>query len=102
MGLVSLLLILKVFSKIFNEFIHDWKLAYEDVEWRHFDVQAGSYLFKVKNGNTRASCEICLKLTVKIPKRCQNDASGVYFTPCSSVSIVNFEQLNAGWDLVSL
>ena len=41
--------------------------------------------------------------------RHQNDAIGVvlvsllltlnYFTPCSSVSIVNFEQLNAYWVL---
>ena len=35
-------------------------------------------------------------LTIKTPergrwKRCK------YFTPCSSVSIVNFEQVNAGW-----
>ena len=32
--------------------------------------------------------QICSKLTIKIP---------CYSTPCSSVSIVNFEQLNAGW-----
>ena len=24
--------------------------------------------------------------------------TSTYFTPCSSVSIVNFEQVNAGWD----
>ena len=25
------------------------------------------------------------------------DTGTIYFTPCSSVSIVNFEQINAGW-----
>ena len=55
-------------------------------------------MFKVKNINTRTRWETCLKLS---------DAIGVvlvslcelwtYFTPCSSVPIVTFEQLNAGW-----
>ena len=48
---------------------------------------AGIYPFKVNNNNTRTKCEICLKLTIKTPKRRQL---------CSSVSIVNFEQVNAG------
>ena len=30
-------------------------------------------LFKVNNRNTRTRCEICSKLTIKIPKRCQID-----------------------------
>ena len=41
---------------------------------------AGNYMFKFNNRNTRTMCEIYSKLT-----------------PCSSVSIVNFEQANAGW-----
>ena len=45
----------------------------------HFPV--GIYLLKVNNRNTRKTCEICSKL----------------FTPCSSVSIVNFEHVIAGW-----
>ena len=32
-------------------------------------------------------CEICSKLIIK-----------TNFTPCSSVSIVNFEHVNAGWE----
>ena len=32
---------------------------------------AGIYLFKFNNGNTRAMCEICSKLTIKTPERCQ-------------------------------
>ena len=43
---------------------------------------------KLKNKNTRTRCEICSKLTIK-----------TNFTPCSRVSIVNFEQLNFGWVL---
>ena len=50
---------------------------------------AGNYMFKVNNRNTRTRCEICSKLTI-----CQ---LWTHFTPCSSVSIVNFEQVNAGW-----
>ena len=35
----------------------------------------------------------CLKLTIETLEQLWT-----YFTPCSSVSIVNFEQVNAGWD----
>ena len=42
---------------------------------------AGDYMFKVNNINTRASCKICSKLTIKTPERRQ----------ASSVSIVNYE-----------
>ena len=45
---------------------------------------AGSYMFKVNNRNTRTKCEICSKLTIKKPQ---------YFTSCSSVSTVFFEQV---------
>ena len=40
----------------------------------------------LENRNTRTSCEICSKSTIK--------------TPCSSVSIVNFEHVNTDWDKV--
>ena len=45
---------------------------------------AGIYLLKVNNRNTRTRFEICSKLTIK--------------TPCSSVSIINFEHVIAGWE----
>ena len=35
---------------------------------------AGNYMFKVNNRNTRARCEICAKLTIKIPERRQAHA----------------------------
>ena len=45
----------------------------------------GNYLFKVNNRKTRTRCEICLKLTIKTPKRCHWCQSGVFF--------VNFEHI---------
>ena len=54
---------------------------------------AGIYLLKVNNRNTRKRCEICSKLTIKIPERRLS-----LLTPFSSVSIVNFERVIAGWD----
>ena len=50
----------------------------------------GIYMLKFNNRNTRARCAICSKLTIKIPGTC--------FTPCSSVSVVNFELVNADWE----
>ena len=38
--------------------------------------------------------EICSKLTIETPER-------HYFTPCLSVFIVNFEQVNASWEDVN-
>ena len=34
-------------------------------------IPVGIYMFKVNNRNTRISCEICSKLTIKIPARRQ-------------------------------
>ena len=44
---------------------------------------------------TRKRCEICSKLTIKTPERRQ------CFTPFSTVSIVDFEQVNVSWLLNS-
>ena len=52
---------------------------------------------KFNNRNKRTSCEICSKLTLKTPENIW-----IYFTPCSSVSIVNFEQVNTRWELILL
>ena len=65
-------------------------------------IAATIYLFKVNNRETRKRCEICSKLTIKTSKRhhwrhyCQ---LWTYFTPFSSVSIVDFycRQVNVGW-----
>ena len=42
----------------------------------------GNYMFKVNNRNTRRSCEICSRLTIKTPER-RRRRSGIF--------IVNFE-----------
>ena len=47
---------------------------------------AGIYLLKVNNRNTRTRCEICSKLTIKIPERRHKRRSGVF--------IVNFEHIS--------
>ena len=49
-----------------------------------------NYMFKVNNRNNRTMWKICSKLTIKTPER-------RYFTPSSSVFIVNFEQVNVYW-----
>ena len=63
-------------------------------------------MFKINNRNTRTKCEICSKLTIKTPERCQWRRSGVFNVNfqhisrlCSSVSIVNFEEVNADWEM---
>ena len=61
---------------------------------------AGNYMFKVNNRNTRARYEICSTLKIKIPivVECFYCWLWTYFTSCSSFSIDNFEQVNAGWE----
>ena len=62
------------------------------------------YLFKVINRNFGKRCEVCSKLTIKIPEWRQWRHSGVFivnlkhFTPLST--IVDFEQVNVShfWD----
>ena len=51
------------------------------------DIPVNIYLFKVNNRNTTKRCEISSNLTIK-----------TYFTPFSSVSIVDWEQVNANRD----
>ena len=55
-------------------------------------IPAGNYMFKVNNRNTNTKCEIFSKLTIKTP-----EVAIGHYTPLA-ISIVNFEQVNAGWD----
>ena len=80
-----------------------WKIILKSV-LRHcccWEFPASTYLFKVNNRNTRTMCEICSKLTIKTTERrqfwCLYCELWTYFTLCSTVSFVNFEQINAGW-----
>ena len=52
--------------------------------------------------NTRATRKICSNLTIKAPERRERRQSvfivkSESFTHCYGVSIVDFEQVNAGW-----
>ena len=49
-------------------------------------TQAGIYLPEVNNRSTRKSCEICLKLTIKMPETRQWRHSGIF--------IVNFKHIS--------
>ena len=63
---------------------------------------SGFYLLKVDNRNSRTRCKIYSKLTIKMPERRQWRRSGIFIVNFERVSIVNFEQLNAGWDYPSI
>ena len=49
-------------------------------------LQLYNYMVNVNNRNTRTRCEICSKLIIKAPERCQWLRSGVF--------IVNFEHIS--------
>ena len=55
------------------------------------------YLFKVDNKSTIKRCEICSALTIKAPEL--RHWLWTYFTPFSSVSVVNFKQVNVSWEM---
>ena len=59
-------------------------------------------MFKVNNRNTRTRCEKCLKLTIKIVERRHWRRSGIFIVNFEHishrVSIVNFQQVNVGWE----
>ena len=62
---------------------------------------------KLAKETLEQGCEICSKLTIKTPKRHHWRRFGVFIVNfehishlCSSVSIVNFEQVNDGWVLI--
>ena len=65
---------------------------------------AGNCIFGVGDGDTGAGYVMCLGLIIKTPERrhwlyCRFWA---WLAPCSSVSIVDFQQVNVGWILVIL
>ena len=69
----------------------------------HWPYPANIYLLKVNYKNTKEKCEICSKLSIEIPERHQWRLS-VFIVNLehishhfSSVSIVDFEQVNARW-----
>ena len=97
---------------------HTWESDVCTYEWIYiiqkafdavsYDIPVDNYMLKASNRNTKTRCEICSKLTIKTPERHQNDAIGIVlvsllltlniFHISSSVSIVNFEQVNVHCD----
>ena len=72
-------------------FICKVKMFVTETSEKFLYLLCGIYLPKVKNRSTRTRCEICSKLTIKTPERRQWRRS--------SVSIVNFQRIIAGWVL---
>ena len=66
---------------------------------------AAVLLLKVHNRDTRKRCEICSKLATKILEwtlfKCFYCWLSTYFTPFSSVSIVQFKQVNVSHIIVT-
>ena len=83
-----------IFSHVVSSSLWAWLPACVTVSnFFCFANPVGIYLLKVKK-NTRTRCKICSKLTIKTPER--------RHISCSSVSIVNFEQVFAGWESLFL
>ena len=84
----------------------DHQASFVIVETQKESNPANTYLFKVNNRNTRKRCKICSKLTKKTPEQhCLHSVAFIvnflnYFLPFSSVSIVDFEQVNVFLELV--
>ena len=61
-------------------YVHNQRHRQLDYHWKDC---LKHLLFKINSNNTRKTCEICSKLTIKTPEQCQWHPSGVF--------IVNFE-----------
>ena len=89
---------IKMFTRFFYSLFADFnlkKLSKIKIDWRTL-IPTGIYLCLVINGNTKKTCEICSKLTIKTPKQRQ-------WRP--GISIVDLEQVNAGgecWRLTTI
>ena len=75
-----------------------WTCPFSRLARRHI-YPAGIYLLKVSNRNTRTSCEICSRLTIKIPER-RYRRFFVNFEHMSHLAllfVVNFEHVISSW-----
>ena len=89
----------KVFLKGFS-----WdfeKILRKQLSWSEFFKVYGTpsqltLFFKVNKKNTRKTCAICLKLTIKTPGKV------IYFFSFFIVSTVDVEQVNVSWDSCSV
>ena len=77
-----------------------------DVQSLFTNIPLNIYLFKIKSRNNRKICDICSRLTIKTPTRRHWYRSFVFIVEdehfsklvFSSVSIVNYEQVNTYWN----
>ena len=99
-------MILKHFPVARCGFGYDKLTTRSPINWMRMSSQlhseiypGGNYMFKIKNRNTRTKVWNMFKINNKVIK--VNKVFIVNFEHishlCSSVSIVNFEQVNAGW-----
>ena len=89
-------------------YIHNCKMKYYDI-FLGTRPQPAITCSKQIIEKIEQKCEICSKLTIKTPKRRHLRRVGVFIVNfehishlCFSVSIVKFEQVNAGWDISPL
>ena len=83
----------KFFNLRINLSIANWYDKFSIYQWLLYYFSTNNYLFKVNIRNTRTWWEICSKLTIKMPARCQWLHSGLLFTLYFSVSVVDSEQV---------
>ena len=90
------------FSPIYDySTCEDWIKVSAVFSYLFFYSLAGIYLLKVNKRNTRTMSKICSKLTIKTPERSLYCWFWRDLTPSSGASIVDFEQVNTGWDYVN-
>ena len=86
--------------------VHRWSwffLSMAIFNWKDFlmiSFPVGNYMFKFNNRNTRTRYLICSKLTIKTRRQWRRSGAFIINSEDIShlVSIVNFEQVNVGWD----
>ena len=53
----------------FTEWVVLWNCFMNYLSVKNTSISTGNYMFKVNSRNNRTRCEICSKLTIKIPER---------------------------------
>ena len=86
--------------------IYQNSILQSSIVTEYMNIPANIYLFKVINRDTRKRCEIYSELTIKTTKTTSTTSFWgfycylwTYFTPFSSVYIVDFAQKNVSWNI---
>ena len=59
-------------------------------------IASAIYMSKVSKKNTKTTCQIYLKLTIKTPRQCFYSQLWTYFALHSTVNIAEFKQMSVG------